>query len=43
MSLKHFIYFVFHSLVFHWLFIPWLQKELDAWVERYNNSRKRAD
>ena len=33
----------FDSLVFHWLFIPWLQKELDAWVERYNNSRKRAD
>jgi hypothetical protein len=33
----------FDSLVFRWLFIPWLQKELDAWVERYNNSRKRAD
>ncbi|KAF8957939.1 hypothetical protein BDZ97DRAFT_1669109, partial [Flammula alnicola] len=30
-------------LVFRWLFIPWLQKELDAWVDRYNNSRKRAD
>jgi hypothetical protein len=33
----------FDSLVFRWLFIPWLQKELDAWVDRYNNSRKRAD
>jgi hypothetical protein len=42
-SQQHLFYFYFDSLVFRWLFIPWLQKELDAWVERYNNSRKRAD
>ncbi|PPQ67538.1 hypothetical protein CVT26_006839 [Gymnopilus dilepis] len=30
-------------LVFRWLFIPFLQSELDAWVDRINNSKKRAD
>ncbi|KAF8169351.1 hypothetical protein BJ912DRAFT_1025640 [Pholiota molesta] len=30
-------------LVFRWLFIPWLQVELDAYVERINNTKKRAD
>lgn len=31
------------SLVFRWLFIPFLQSELDAWVDRVNNTLKRAD
>lgn len=31
------------SLTFRWLFIPWLQTELDAWVEQFNDTRKRAD
>jgi len=26
-----------------WLFIPFLQTELDAWADVVNNSRKRAD
>ncbi|KAJ7176192.1 hypothetical protein C8R43DRAFT_942992 [Mycena crocata] len=30
-------------LVFRWVFIPWLQKELDAYRERVNNTAKRAD
>jgi len=29
--------------VFRWLFIPWLQVEIDAYVNRINNTRKRAD
>jgi hypothetical protein len=32
-----------HRLVFRWLFIPFLQTELDAWADIVNNSRKRAD
>jgi hypothetical protein len=31
------------SLVFRWLFIPWLQTEVNAYVDRVNNTRKRAD
>ena len=31
------------SLVFRWLFIPWLQTEINAYVDRVNNTRKRAD
>ncbi|KAJ7061128.1 hypothetical protein C8F01DRAFT_1083345 [Mycena amicta] len=31
------------SLVFRFVFIPWLQAELDVYVERLNNSKKRAD
>jgi len=33
------------SFVFRWVFIPFLQSELDAWCDRMrvNNSRKRAD
>ncbi|KAF8462338.1 hypothetical protein JB92DRAFT_2547437, partial [Gautieria morchelliformis] len=31
------------ALVFHWLFIPWLQAELDAWKETHNTAPKRAD
>ena len=30
-------------LLFRWLFIPWIQRELDSWRERYNNDKKRAD
>ncbi|KAJ6612191.1 hypothetical protein B0H10DRAFT_1648990, partial [Mycena sp. CBHHK59/15] len=30
-------------LVFRWVFIPWLQRELDAYRERVNNIAKRAD
>ena len=33
----------FLSLVFRWLFIPWLQVEIDAYVIRINSTRKRAD
>ncbi len=33
----------FSSLVFRWVFIPWLQKELDAYRKRVNNTAKRAD
>ncbi|KAJ7759725.1 hypothetical protein DFH07DRAFT_918861 [Mycena maculata] len=31
------------ALVFRWVFIPWLQKELDAYRERVNNTPKCAD
>ncbi|KAF8217983.1 hypothetical protein K438DRAFT_1914178 [Mycena galopus ATCC 62051] len=31
------------ALVFRWVFIPWLQRELDAFRERVNNTAKRAD
>ncbi|KAJ7438148.1 hypothetical protein FB451DRAFT_1344417 [Mycena latifolia] len=31
------------KLVFRWLAIPWLQSELDAWVNRYNSTPRRAD
>ncbi|KAJ7432412.1 hypothetical protein B0H11DRAFT_1760479, partial [Mycena galericulata] len=30
-------------LVFRWVFIPWLQRELDSYRERVNNTAKRAD
>ncbi|KAJ7903946.1 hypothetical protein B0H13DRAFT_2334961 [Mycena leptocephala] len=30
-------------LVFRWVFIPWLQKELDAYRDRLNNMAKRVD
>ncbi|KDQ50823.1 hypothetical protein JAAARDRAFT_62969 [Jaapia argillacea MUCL 33604] len=29
--------------VFRWVFIPWLQRELDAYVDHLNNTRKCAD
>jgi hypothetical protein len=32
-----------YSLVFRWLAIPWLQAELDAWVNRFNSSPRRAN
>ncbi|KAF8522678.1 hypothetical protein JB92DRAFT_2597338, partial [Gautieria morchelliformis] len=31
------------ALVFRWLFIPWLQAELDAWKDTHNTAPKRAD
>ncbi|KAG6370171.1 hypothetical protein JVT61DRAFT_12318 [Boletus reticuloceps] len=31
------------QMVFRWLFIPWLQEELDAYVDRVNNTSKRCD
>ncbi|KAJ7730069.1 hypothetical protein DFH07DRAFT_756425 [Mycena maculata] len=31
------------SLVFRWVFIPWLQKELDSCRDWVNNTAKRAD
>ncbi|KAJ7729286.1 hypothetical protein B0H14DRAFT_3617421 [Mycena olivaceomarginata] len=31
------------GLVFHYVFIPWLQQELDAYRDRVNNTAKRAD
>ncbi|KAJ7791157.1 hypothetical protein B0H14DRAFT_2395934 [Mycena olivaceomarginata] len=31
------------ALVFRFVFIPWLQKELDAYRDRVNNTAKRAD
>ncbi|KAG1797415.1 uncharacterized protein HD556DRAFT_1431118 [Suillus plorans] len=30
-------------MVFHWVFIPWLQHELDAYRDRMNNTAKRRD
>ncbi|KAF8420586.1 hypothetical protein L210DRAFT_3491406 [Boletus edulis BED1] len=30
-------------MVFRWVFIPWLQSELDAYRDRINNTRKRCD
>jgi hypothetical protein len=30
-------------MIFRWIFIPWLQHELDAYRERVNNTAKRAD
>ncbi|KAJ7886446.1 hypothetical protein B0H14DRAFT_3856616 [Mycena olivaceomarginata] len=31
------------ALIFRWVFIPWLQKELDLYRDRVNNTAKRAD
>jgi hypothetical protein len=30
-------------LIFLWVFVPWLQKELNAWLKLKNESDKRAD
>ena len=30
-------------MVFRWVFIPWLQRELDAYRDRVNNTAKRRD
>lgn len=30
-------------MVFRWVFIPWLQRELNAYQDRVNNTAKRAD
>ncbi|KAJ7589179.1 hypothetical protein C8J56DRAFT_734273, partial [Mycena floridula] len=32
-----------HSLIFRWVFIPWLQAELDLYKDRVNWTPKRAD
>lgn len=34
---------LFFRLVFRWIFIPWLQQELDAYRDRIKNTAKRAD
>ncbi|KAG1735512.1 hypothetical protein EDB19DRAFT_1638381, partial [Suillus lakei] len=31
------------SMVFRWVFIPWLQRELDGYRDRINNTAKRRD
>lgn len=31
------------SMVFRWVFIPWLQRELDNYTHRVNNTAKRTD
>ncbi|KAG1906489.1 uncharacterized protein F5891DRAFT_1181900 [Suillus fuscotomentosus] len=31
------------SLIFQWVFIPWLQRELDGYKDHVNNSAKRHD
>ena len=31
------------SMVFRWVFIPWLQVELNNYQDRINHSRKRRD
>jgi hypothetical protein len=30
-------------MVFRWVFIPWLQQELNAYQDRINNTAKRRD
>lgn len=30
-------------MIFRWVFIPWLQRELDAYQDRVNNTRKWRD
>jgi hypothetical protein len=30
-------------MLFRWIFIPWLQAELDAYRDRVNNTAKRRD
>ncbi|KAH9895573.1 hypothetical protein C8Q73DRAFT_644418 [Cubamyces lactineus] len=30
-------------LVFLWVMVPWLQREVDTWVHQFNNSARRAD
>ncbi|KAL1659835.1 hypothetical protein GGF50DRAFT_64441 [Schizophyllum commune] len=34
---------VLENLVFRYVFIPWLQKELDAWRTKINNTKPRRD
>ncbi|KAH9856695.1 hypothetical protein C2E23DRAFT_866064 [Lenzites betulinus] len=31
-----------HDLIFRWLSIPWLQRELDVWAAQYNMTPRRA-
>ncbi|KAH7919661.1 hypothetical protein BV22DRAFT_1022606, partial [Leucogyrophana mollusca] len=32
-----------HRLIFLWLAIPWMQKEIDHWVHRWNTTPRRSD
>jgi hypothetical protein len=32
-----------YSLIFRWVFIPWLQRELDGYKDHINNTAKRRD
>ncbi|KAG2369253.1 hypothetical protein BDR07DRAFT_1371564 [Suillus spraguei] len=32
-----------YMMIFHWVFIPWLQQELNAYRDQVNNSAKRRD
>jgi hypothetical protein len=32
-----------YSLIFRWVFIPWLQRELDRYKDHINNTAKRRD
>jgi hypothetical protein len=34
---------LYHSLVFRWLAIPWIQAELDSWVIQRNQTAPRHD
>lgn len=38
-----YIIVILQRLTFRWIFIPWLQVELDAYRSRVNSSRKRRD
>jgi hypothetical protein len=31
------------SLVFRWIAIPWLQIEIEKWVQSHNSSKRRAN
>lgn len=42
-SIEFSVLIEFGRLIFRWLFIPFLQSELDAWVDRVNNTKKCAD
>ena len=30
-------------LVFLWIFVPWIQREVDVWVSLFNRTSRRAD
>ena len=36
-------YQTWSSLTFRWVFIPWLQVELEAYADHINNTKKQAD
>ena len=37
------ILILFNRMLFHWVFIPWLQRELDNYKDHVNRSRKQHD